>query len=205
VVAGSTFETIIVINEHIKEVEALSRQVNLEAINAALSARRVGSQGKGFATVASELQRFSHALDDLMGKQLAVNNVIIQLMAHRCMVDTRLRVLGRDADYTTCLDVLMGTISKLYSEREHINCKIKDEHDKMHVMCIRMRKYCNVGRAISKSAMIEAAHCGAYMLQLRQVAEAMDDAISQIMERLDMLMRIDSMSRNESDINGAAA
>ncbi|HNL69421.1 MAG TPA: methyl-accepting chemotaxis protein, partial [Leptospiraceae bacterium] len=50
---------IIRMNEDVKTILATAEAINLLALNASVTARRIGSLGRGFVQVASELTEFS--------------------------------------------------------------------------------------------------------------------------------------------------
>lgn len=184
------FDDIIDVNEHIKQIDALSRQVNIEAINASLSARSVGDQGRGFAVVARELQRFSQTLDSFKNEQIALNNVVITLTARRMGVEMRGRHLHKVLEFEGVKKYMADLTSSIDHERGVLESEITEHQKKMHHLVRRMQIYCRAGQAVSKNAMVEAAHCGRSGAQLKKVADAMESAITKIAAQLDVISRI---------------
>lgn len=194
------FDEIIDVNEHIKQVDALSRQVNLEAINASLSARTVGEQGRGFAVVARELQRFSHTLDAFKGEQIALNSAVIMLSAKRMGVEMRGKHLHKALEFDQVRKYISDLVLCVDAENAALETEIAQHQLKMRHLVRRMQTYCRAGQAISKNAMVEAAHCGQAGVELRKVADAMEAAITNIAAHLDMINRITIMGEGERKI-----
>jgi len=54
-----TLEGVKVIEEHVKSITSIARQINILALNASIEAARAGEAGRGFAVVAKEVQTLS--------------------------------------------------------------------------------------------------------------------------------------------------
>lgn len=192
------FDEIIDINERLKEVDALSRQVNLEAMNASLSARAVGEQGRGFAVVARELQRFSRALDAFKSEQILLNNTVIVLTARRMGMTMRVKQLHKVMEFDVARKFMADVMADLDQELAALDMEVVAFQQKMCKLVRRMSAYCRAGQAISKNAMVEAAHCGKTGVDLRKVADAMEQAISRIAVQLDAIGRMRIMRDDRS-------
>lgn len=174
------FDDIINTNEDIKSISQLAKQVNLEAINASLSARVVGERGKGFVVVAQELHHFSALLNRAKAEQIQLNNEIIMLTTQLMSLDMRARRLAKALEEKNTAYYLEGITLQHQEFRTQISQKIAFHRKKMKELVEQMQQHCAMGSAISKTALIEAAHCGPSGAGLRKVAELMGNAVNDI-------------------------
>ena len=115
-------EQIMAVNKMLGEIDGISSQTNLLALNAAIEAARAGEAGRGFAVVADEVralsQRSNHFSDKIreqygnMEKTMKIAGVVVGKMASR---DMNMTVSSRDR------------ISELMDEAESINQHVKNQ------------------------------------------------------------------------------
>lgn len=194
--ARRAFDDIIDINELIKSINALSKRVRLEALNASLSARAVGEHGRGFVIVAQELQHFSELLGQSKKKQNDLYWSVIWLTAQHMSTNMRHRQLKRALQQTDKNDAFHYTCNQLNQRLTDLEQQISSHQRQMNKLIDDMEEYCKVGVAISNTALIEAAHCGSTEADLKKVAKVMGNAVNEIAGLLGKIKRINAIKRS---------
>lgn len=181
---GHDLHRVIALNEELKAVLQVSREVELEAINAMLAARRAGDAVRGFGVVSSELRNFSGRLSGFM-TDLSAD---ISMLVHGVADLTRSRNMRRHLAnaHQSC-----GGCAGLLPALAQMDQALARAADANTRGWLRVRKgirhsvrLCDAGRALSRSARIEAVYGGAMRDELVQAGMAMEATIERIRGRL---------------------
>ena len=177
------YQSIIYISNEIRFVMNTSRQVNLAAQNASLAARRAGNV-LGFQAVSSELKTFSQGLTDSMSGMetdiLAIAQGVSGIYRQQRMY------CHQQAAKDNCEDneVLINSLS----HAEHRQNKLRNTFDEqlrlLQRRLVRSQQLCNNGRALARSALIEASTGGEAECILKNVAHDIERTIEDIYARL---------------------
>lgn len=181
-----TYKGIVYISNEIRFILDTSRQVNLAAQNASLVARRAGN-ARGFQAVAAELKVFSQGLastmhemsQDILGIAQDVSGAYSQLRFTRYYASA-----ARQATAVPLLD----TVQEQAQQRHRvILTAMADKLRSLVQRLARSMRVCSNGRALARSAMIEATSGGEWESMLRNVAQDIERTIVQIHERLKLI------------------
>lgn len=174
------FQHMICVNETLKEIVLMSRQVELSALNAMLIARRAGASAVGFGVVSGELRQFSRRLES------AVHDLTEQLFALvaemagigiRNRRRTMLATAARLADCDHCLAAAIdGNERRMALQAE----AIRQAQTGLDRLLDQAVKLCGGGQTIARAARIEAVHGNGHAAGLRQVAAEADAVIERV-------------------------
>ena len=181
-----TYKGVVYISNEIRFVLNTARQVNLAAQNASLAARRAGN-ARGFQAVSSELKTFSQGLAKAMGEMSADILAIAQgvsggyreqrLSRH---FETAHRLSGDAAELA---DVLLRVGQRRYENRALLSERLQRLSGELS----RSMRLCSNGRALARSAMIEATSGGESEGMLRNVAQDIERTIEDVHVRLKVI------------------
>ncbi len=191
-----TYQSIVAISNEVRFVLNTTYQVNLTAQNASLAARRAGNV-RGFQAVASSLKVFSQELADAMN---AMSEEILA-MARDVSLDYRLRrncsffasALGVAMDDMTLENALEGVSRQRASVMDQL-CRRTQHLGPRLQSSLRL---CSKGRALARSATIEAAYGGSSESLLRNVAHSIERTIEEIHQRLKAIIASLKLSMDE--------
>lgn len=180
-------QLVVQVNSGIRNVIAISRRVNLVAINAMLAAKQSGAQASGFRVVSAELRNFSTQLD----QQMQDLDVFIYSLVHG--VAESARVHRRQKHFqAACLCVEARPSLAAGAGRIDSRLSDLDDHSAERWHGLRRRldqalRLCGTGVALSRAAKIEAVYGNALAGGLRQVAEEIEKSIMDILDTLKQL------------------
>jgi hypothetical protein len=178
-----TYQGIVYISNEIRFVLETARQVNLAAQNASLAARRAGN-ALGFQAVSVELKKFSQVL---AGAMSGMSNNILAMASGVSRA-------YREERYAKLYRVTQDMLSD-QQKIEHALSTAKNRHNssmgvlrtrmmELDLQVVQSMKVCNNGRALSRSALIEATRGGDMENMLRNVAHDIERTIEDIYSRL---------------------
>lgn len=173
------------INESMKRVLELARQINIVAINALLVSQHARKNAAGFRVVAIELRTFSQKIDDLMA---TLREMIFQLVGKTA------RVLK----LTTRLRLLQATLARMESPSPELETRTRqiqadyqttlksgiEEWWQLASKVERSLVLCRSGKVLSHNGRIEASYGDASLPQLGQIAFDIDVVVNQAIEKL---------------------
>ena len=178
-----TYQSIVHISNEIRFVLNTSRQVNLAAQNASLAARRVGNAW-GFQAVSVELKTFSQQLGEAMGQMADDIHAVAQGVSanyrqHRLHHHQR-TAAGNSSSNTALENALRRSEEQLKAIGHSLARRLRD----LEMRVTKSLRLCNNGRALARSAMIEATGGGTSLSLLRNVADDIERTIEDIHQRL---------------------
>ncbi|MFY0685983.1 MAG: hypothetical protein JXQ90_02400 [Cyclobacteriaceae bacterium] len=113
-----TFHAVRSISDKVKEIEEISSQTDLLAINAAIEASRAGEAGKGFSVVASEVKKLaehtqtsSHQINDIVEESIKVSGDAEQYI--KKMFEEISSIEGRINDISSVASEQLGRITSI--------------------------------------------------------------------------------------------
>ncbi|HXU94224.1 MAG TPA: hypothetical protein VFP33_11285 [Gallionella sp.] len=171
-------------NEHVKEVLRVSAEVNLVALNAMLAAHSAGEGSCGFGVVSSELRALSRSLDREMLNLVETFSGVVRDTAGMQKQRRILRLLNRANQGEQAAGLLGDLLSRKENELQEAGRMIRDRQLAVGSQVDRTLRLCATGHALARSAKIEAVYGGAMVATLRQVANQIEDAVSQILATL---------------------
>ena len=176
------------INQEIKSIVHAAGNISLTATNAILIARQAGINAVGFSVVARELRMFSEKIATAMQ---GLSGLIYQQVVAIAGKRHRLRSLDK-LNTTGAYGGLAQTriapaCARSQADVDEIEQFITSLMHGLQVMIKRIKKQCAGGLVIARSAGIEAAHGGAMVTVLRQIAQAVGNVIDNIVMRVKSL------------------
>lgn len=175
-------------NEEIKKVIRISSGVNLVALNAMLIAKRSGEKSRGFAVVSSELRVFSRKLESAMtGLGALVFELVRDAAAMQKQRHERRHLRATLAQGGKASE-LMGTMLGRREENMRATGEaIQKDWHQLQLQLNRVLQLCETGGALSRSAKIEAVYGGDMSATLKQVANQIEETVSEIFSTLKLL------------------
>jgi methyl-accepting chemotaxis protein len=180
----------VAINQGLKQVVDISRQINLVAMNAILVAKRAGAQSAGFKVVAMELRIFSQKMEESMDK---LSLMIFQLV--RRIADLRKLEKNLRSITATMQKNANGAhqFEYAYTHKQSAYQELKDATDlEWHTLENEIRRslnLCSSGAMLSHNARIEAAYGGSMLADMQQVAGRIEEIMNQAIFHLKQLTK----------------
>jgi hypothetical protein len=175
------------VNSGIRQVIAISRRVNLVAVNAMLAAKQAGSQARGFGVVSAELRAFSSQLSQQMQDLDGLIYELVHGVAEAAHIGRRQRYM----DDTRRCDIAAPHLAAAAAHLEQCLGAIEgagnDRWTGLRSRLDRALRLCGTGIALSRAAKIEAVYGGVLAGGLRQVADEIEVAILDILGTLKQL------------------
>jgi len=172
------------VNEDVKHIVDASRQINIVALNALLTARQAGVRSRGFAVVSRELRGLSGQLETAM---LSLDELISQLthdlaqsLRDRRLI-TSIELAVAEPDPHPCI---WDALTRAMSKHDSIEAAIVVDWQHLDQALKVAQRLIAMGGPLARSAKIEAAYGGGMAPVLRHVAEQVDMTVTQIVERL---------------------
>lgn len=190
-----TYQGIVYISNEIRFVLDTARQVNLAAQNASLAARRAGN-AKGFQAVSAELKNFSQLLAvamngmsaNILGIARGVSGAYREARCTQLYMNTESMVTHHEG--------LRDAMQRVKGRELHGLELLQQRIRGLDLQVRQSLRVCNNGRALARSAMIEATRGGELEKMLSNVAQDIERTIDAIYGRL---KRIGSRLRNEQE------
>ena len=178
-----TYQGIVFISNEIRFVLNTARQVNLAAQNASLAARRAGNAW-GFQAVAAELKGFSQGLARAMGGMAVDIHSIARGVSgdrHQRRYCEHYAIALGQLDNT---DLLETALVRVGQRRAGMLAALLERILGLELQVKQSLRLCSNGRALARSARIEAAYSGAFETMLRNVALDIERTIGEVHTRL---------------------
>lgn len=173
------------INEDIKAVMRIAREINLAAINAMLIANKIGSSG--FSVVSSELRAFSQRLSEAMESLLAYVSMLVQEVAGVIRLNKAMELQQATRSLATHYVHWDAMLTRKSNEFARNHESIARFRQKLGWAVSKANKLCVMGQSLSNSAKIEAVYGGVQAGALRNVSEQVESSISEILSTLNKL------------------
>lgn len=168
------------INERVKLVVTMSRQINIGAINARLLARKSGSGSMGFRVAAAELGVFSQQLDNVMQameqtiqERLAATAFYLKLNKRRVLL-----VSASESNEDKCLQV---SIDKLTQQVYKVASRVEGGRPLLLAQWARANDLSQSGRVIGRLARLESVYGGTLASAMSSAVLTIEDIVMEIM------------------------
>ncbi len=162
---------IIRMNEDVKTILATAEAINLLALNASVTARRIGSLGRGFVQVASELTDFSRETRRTMNN-LRVGSFQLLVAVTRTLKEDR----------------LLRYLQKAGVMRESENSFVQERRNLLQQMD-QVKRLAARGHVLANLAQIEAAQTTSLRRELLVISAEFSEAIETIRKHVESLGR----------------
>ena len=162
---------IIRMNEDVKTILATAEAINLLALNASVTARRIGSLGRGFVQVASELTEFSRETRRTMNN-LRVGSFQLLVAVTRTLKEDR----------------LLRYLQKAGVMRESENSFVQERRNLLQQMD-QVKRLAARGHVLANLAQIEAAQTTSLRRELLVISAEFSEAIETIRKHVESLGR----------------
>lgn len=178
------------VNEEIKCVLDASRQINIVALNAFLTARQAGERSRGFAVVSRELRTLAGRFDTAMS---VLDDVISRLAADLAQSIRDRRQLAyieaavSQPDPHPCL---WTTLARVIDHHDAIDANIGAGWRRLERDIGSVLRLAESGGVLARAAKIEAAYGGDMARVLTHVAEEIEGYIGDIVIRLASIRRM---------------
>jgi hypothetical protein len=176
------------INEGLKNVIAISSQINIVAMNAILVAKRAGQQSAGFRVVAMELRLFSQKIEERMAILGALIFQLVRSIAELQKMKKRLQLLNitmsKNAESKANLDKAFQQRESAYLEKYIVT---KEDWFDLEKEIERSYSLCSAGAMLSHNGRIEAAYGGAMLADMQQVATRIEEILNQTITTIKQL------------------
>lgn len=171
------------VNEGVKYVVRAAQTINLMALNAILTARRLGKAARGFAVLSRELCHFA---DELSRQMARVHRLTADAVA---ATSSLIGAVRRAATFERALQGelpsrarrgLQTVIDRHADRMAHGVEQLALTRARMEQALLRAARLVRLGRGLSMNARVEAAHGGAHREVLAQVAGDFDRSVEDI-------------------------
>lgn len=158
----------------------------MAALNATLVARQAGD-ARGFHAVAGELRGFSRRLSQDMDEMsrhifmLAMEASTVYKNSHR------LRLFAAAREASESVSTLDAAIDKRTQQQQIVIIGLQQLVQNIHAGIGSAKRLCNSGRALARSAMIEASYSNNAAPKLKIVAGNVESSINSIYDGLKVM------------------
>lgn len=197
--AAADLLSIVLINEEIKRVVAVSVKINIMALNAIFLAKRAGAAALGFGVLSNELRVFSQDLRRCMASldgliHVCVNQVSVGLKEVRLG-----RLLGEAAKLAPRQSAVAGVLRGHGQANERRAAALAALCRQLKSALEDAFRMVELGSVLAKSAKIEAAYGQSFAPSLAQVSGEFDGVVEEIRRSLELLRRSDFFKVNRED------
>jgi methyl-accepting chemotaxis protein len=179
---------VVSINENLKSVISISSQINIVAMNAILVAKRAGQQSAGFRVVAMELRLFSQKIDEMMAFLGSLIFDIVRSVAALQKMEKRLSLLAITMSKN---DASKKPLESSYRLKQTAYIEkythAKEDWERLESEISRSLSLCSAGAMLSHNGRIEAAYGGTMLADMQQVANRIEDILSQTITNIKQL------------------
>jgi len=176
------------INEEIKSIVYAAENISLAATNAMLVARQAGTNAIGFSVVARELRIFSEKMAIAMQGLSELIYRQVQVTANKRHKQRRLGLLTKTCACGKLAEThIAATCAYSQAAVDEMAQVIANLVRELQLTIRRTGKQCTTGLVIARSTGIEAAHGGVMMPVLRQIAQSVEEVVSNIAVRVKQL------------------
>lgn len=175
----------VAINQTLKEVIEVSRQINLIAVNAILVAKRAGQQSSGFRVVALELQFFSRKVEVVMLKLGSLINDLVQRGANIYKSRRLIASFSQTIDQSQqAAPALQQCLQRSQDDFAQQNSAMQQQWSELRREIQRSLSLCSSGAMLSHNAHIEAAYGGEMYAKMDFIAGQVDQVMNLTIKHL---------------------
>lgn len=183
------------INETIKQIVNISRQVNLAALNAMFLSRKGGNRTVGFAAVTTEMRKFSNGLNQQMQRLADSLTKLIYVLSLCKKAEHTSSLMHRALDLSGPLlqdDVRKNIVDRIETNITDISLQIDATTQNVFKQLEQSETICNVGQNLAVLAKIESQSGGEYEAALMNVSNTIEEIILRIESNLQQAKAIAS-------------
>lgn len=179
----------VAINEDIKTIMRISREINLAAINAMLISKKIGTATNGFNVVSGELRMFSGRLGDAMQTLQEDVSVLVSEAASLVRLNKAMALQKATREGAPHYVHWNEMLRRKAAAFERSCAAVWGSRERLARAVGRANKLCVMGVSLSYSAKVEAVYGAAQSQALRQVSNDVEASIGDILRTLGKLQK----------------
>ena len=191
----SDFVSVTHINEQLKHIVLLSRNVYLTALNAMLLSRRIENKANGFSSVTRELQQFSRRLNAHVDK---VERDSVQLISDsaRLVKVRRVKELYERAIHNAGSEYSSvkreAAIAKLNQTWSEVERNKSSSGHQVQITLAKLQDQYGIGNNLAILAKIESSTIGEFTRELTAITRQIETVMNEIQVCVDRAIQIQS-------------
>lgn len=176
------------INENLKQVIAMSHEINMVAINALLVSRRAGDQSAGFRVVVLELRAFSEKVNHVMDHLWELIFRLVRSSAELLKQEKKITLLQQTVNLCQVApEALLRHLHKLQASHKQVQASNQVQWQQLVAQVQHSLPLCRSAAMLSNNGRIEATYGDKMLTEMLQISRQIDEVISRIIAQLNQL------------------
>jgi hypothetical protein len=180
----SSLQEVMTMNEYIKRVIRISRELDMAALNAILMARRADGGAAGFRVAAAELRVFGARLGQDMAQLGALIYELVGRSAALLKQERRLALIERTGVLDGGRSLPADLLDRKRGEIQSVRAAVEGNKYGLVRRLDHAHRLCDLGRSLSRNAAVEATYAGAMTPLLTQVSSRAGAAVDEVVSIL---------------------